>query len=65
MNKITPRRGIGAARARMRDFRPSKKSGRLSMATIALPPDFREFLRLLDDLHLKNIEPNDGMISSP
>jgi hypothetical protein len=50
---------------RMRDFRPSKKPGRRSMATIPLPPDSSEFLRLLNDLQLRHFEPNSGMISSP
>jgi hypothetical protein len=35
------------------------------MATLQLPPDFSEFLRLLNDLQLKAFDPNAGMISSP
>lgn len=47
-NSRTMKKDTGEARVRASGYKPSKRPDGYSMAMIPLPPDFGEFLRLLN-----------------
>src|ERR1044071_5357992 len=47
------RKSIGWLRRRESDLRPWNSSDRCSMAMIQIPPDFKEFLKLLNEMKVE------------